>query len=185
MRRMYMLVLLVMAMAVAGASGHAPTRAMATSQAPTKIAVIIAENQDYLDVIGDSDFTYLNGLIGATQGGLSIDPTNGSCDYPAGDPQGAGTSACSDGMFQSFRSGSTGYLTSGSAPEYAWLSMGSDANIRDGTFPCGLAADDNTCSGTFTTANPEKGIAGYEPGHFDVTPPTSYDVFDVTKADAY
>jgi hypothetical protein len=165
-----------------------PAHATVTTQQPDKVAVIIAENQDWNGVIGAANAPYLNGLIGATKGGLSIDPSPSNCNYPTADGAGTtGTVACTAGMFQSFRKGTTAKLTSGSAPEYAWLSMGSDANIRDGTFPCGVWADPNTTctAGTFTATNPEKGIAGYEPGHFDITPPTSYDVFDITNADSY
>lgn len=165
-----------------------PAHATVTTQQPDKVAVIIAENQDWNGVIGAANAPYINGLIGATKGGLSIDPSPSNCNYPTADGAGTtGTVACTAGMFQSFRKGTTAKLTSGSAPEYAWLSMGSDANIRDGTFPCGVWPDPNTTctAGTFTATNPEKGIAGYEPGHFDITPPTNYDVFDLTSADSY
>lgn len=194
MRRIITLAILLAAVASAMGGFHEwtpPAHATVTTQQPDKVAVIIAENQDWNGVIGAANAPYINGLIGATKGGLSIDPSPSNCNYPTADGAGTtGTIACTAGMFQSYRKspgGTFGYLTSGSAPEYAWLSMGSDSNIRDGTFPCGLWPDPNaSCSsGSFTGTNPEGGIAGYEPGHFDITPPTNYDIFDLATADSY
>jgi hypothetical protein len=74
-------------------------------------------------------------------------------------------------MFQSYRN-DLGFRIRASAPEYAWMVMGTDANVRDGDFPSGL-----------NNGLPEGGIVGYVPGPNDTSGPV-YDLFGYMEANA-
>lgn len=145
--------------AVAAASGPAD----AATAAPAKLALVVMENKPYSTVAKKSP--YVDSTIKAE--GISIVPSPAGCDYPAGDPQGTGTVACTAGMFQSFRN-AAGYRTKTSGPEYAFMSMGSDANVLDGKFPNSL----NTVSGI------NAGVVGYAAA----APTATYNVFDAAEA---
>ena len=111
---------------------HAPS-ARASTQQPAKVAVIILENKDWTQITTTA-YPYLTGTI--RPDGIDLQPgPNASCDYPKPDGAGTGgTIACMSGMFNSYRDPS-GFRANGSAPEYAFLSMGTDADIRDTQFP--------------------------------------------------
>jgi hypothetical protein len=74
-------------------------------------------------------------------------------------------------MFQSYRN-DLGFRIRASAPEYAWMVMGTDANVRDGAFPSAL-----------NHGRPEGGIVGYTPGHNDTSGPV-YDLFGYMEANS-
>jgi hypothetical protein len=146
--------------------------------APGKIAIVVFENKDYdgsfgrsgsLYVVGNADAPYINGTV--IPESLSLVPTPAGCDHPAGDTAGIAVKPCRSGMFQSYRN-DLGFRIRASAPEYAWMVMGTDANVRDGDFPSGL-----------NNGLPEGGIVGYVPGPNDTSGPV-YDLFGYMEANA-
>jgi hypothetical protein len=146
--------------------------------APGKIAIVVFENKDYdgsfgrsgsLYVVGNADAPYINGTV--IPESLSLVPTPAGCDHPAGDTAGIAVKPCRSGMFQSYRN-DLGFRIRASAPEYAWMAMGTDANVRDGDFPSGL-----------NNGLPEGGIVGYVPGPNDTSGPV-YDLFGYMEANA-
>lgn len=151
------------------APGGAAHAASAAPVAPQRVAVIILENRAYTEIVGDTGHApYINGTI--LPEALSAAPANPACDYPATDPRGTGTLACTSGMFQSFRN-NRGFRAKGSAGDYAWIAMGTDANVKDTVFPdCvpGAAA----CS---PPSDPNGGVVGYTPGGDPSDPP--YNIF--------
>ena len=158
-------------------AGAAPVAA-GPAIAPGKIAIVVLENKDYDGsfglsgsryVVGNPDAPYLNGTV--IPESLSLVPTPAGCDHPAGDAPGAALKPCHSGMFQSYRN-DLGFRIRASAPEYAWMVMGTDANVRDGDFPSGL-----------NNGMPEGGIVGYVPGHNDTSGPV-YDMFGYMEAHA-
>jgi hypothetical protein len=154
---------LALLLTVVAAAGAAPAPASAATAAPSKLAVVVMENRPYSTVA--KKFPYVDSTIRAE--GITIVPSPTGCNYPAGDPQGTGTLACTAGMFQSYRD-AAGYRTKTSGPEYAFMSMGSDANVLDGKFPNSL----NTATGI------NQGVVGYTPS----TPTAVYNVFDAAEA---
>jgi len=166
---------LLAAVALPASAGAAPPSTGAAIS-PTRIAIVVFENKDYdnsLDltdsryVVGNPAAPYINGTI--IPESLSLVPTPGGCDHPAGDTAGAAVKPCRSGMFQSYRN-ELGFRIRASAPEYAWIAMGTDANVRDGDFPSQLNA-----------GAPEGGIVGYTPGHNDTSGPI-YDLFGYMEA---
>ena len=149
--------------AALAAMAAAPGPAAGASGTPARLALVVMENRPYSTVAKKSP--YIDATIKAE--GISIVPSPAGCNYPAGDPQGTGTVACSAGMFQSYRD-AAGYRTKTSGPEYAFMAMGSDANVLDGKFPNSL----NTASSI------NAGVVGYTPG----TPTAIYNVFDAAEA---
>jgi len=155
------------------APGGAVRAAAAASVQPVRVAVIVMENRAYTEIVGDSGHApYINGTV--IPEALSAAPGNPSCDYPAGDPQGTGTLACRSGMFQSFRN-NRGFRAKGSAGDYAWMAMGTDANIKDTVFP-DCVPGTPSCS-PVTDAN--GGVVGYTPGGDPSDPP--YNIFRVIE----
>ncbi len=163
--------------AVPASAGAAPPPA-APAIGPAKIAVVVFENKDYDGtfglsgsryVVGNPAAPYINGTV--IPESLSLVPTPAGCDHPAGDNAGVALRPCHSGMFQSYRN-DLGFRIRASAPEYAWMVMGTDANVRDGDFPSGLNKD-----------APEGGIVGYAPGHNDTSGPV-YDVFGYMESNA-
>jgi len=147
-----------------------------TSVAPQRVAIVVFENKDYdasLDatgtgyVVGDDAAPYINTVV--IPESLSLVPTPGGCDHPAGEPAGTGVTECTSGMFQSYRN-RRGFRTGASAPEYAWMVQATDANVRDRSFPDSL-----------NPGKPEGGIVGYAPGHNDTSGPV-YDLFGYMEA---
>jgi hypothetical protein len=172
------------AVLVALASVGLPASAAATPAAagltitPQRIAIVVFENKDYdnsLDptdrrfAVGNPAAPFLNGTV--IPESLSLVPTPSGCDHPAGDAAGVAVTACRSGMFQSYRN-ELGFRIRASAPEYAWMVMGTDANVRDGSFPSGL-----------NSGEPEGGIVGYTPGHNDTSGPV-YDLFGYMEANS-
>jgi len=166
--------------ALPAAAGAAPpaTAAAGAEIAPQKVAIVVFENKDYdgsIDpsgkgyIVGDDAAPYMNRVV--IPESLSLVPTPGGCDHPAGDEAGSATRPCTSGMFQSYRNG-RGFRTGASAPEYAWIVQATDANVRDDTFPNGL-----------NVGKPEGGIVGYAPGHNDTSGPV-YDVFGYMEANS-
>jgi hypothetical protein len=160
------------------ASAGAATAAAGPVIAPGKIAIVVFENKDYdgsfgrsgsLYVVGNADAPYINGTV--IPESLSLVPTPAGCDHPAGDTAGIAVKPCRSGMFQSYRN-DLGFRIRASAPEYAWMVMGTDANVRDGDFPSGL-----------NNGLPEGGIVGYVPGPNDTSGPV-YDLFGYMEANA-
>jgi hypothetical protein len=158
------------------ASASATASVAAVAIAPQKIAIVVFENKDYdaslgsagsRYVIGNPAAAYINGTI--IPESLSLVPTPFGCDHPAGDAAGDAAKPCHSGMFQSYRN-TLGFRIRASAPEYAWMVMGTDANVRDGSFPSHL-----------NVGEPEGGIVGYAPGHNDTSGP-DYDVFGYMEA---
>ena len=194
MKRVLLIVLATgICLVAAGLNGRV-TPAKAAGVLPTKVAVIVLENQDYAQTqvtnqtggAQENNAPWINGAGGLESMGVSIVPNPSNCDYISGDTQGTGTTACTGAMFQSYRN-DNGFLNGASAPEYGFLSMGADANIRDEKFPCGGLdpADDFTCNQNYIGANPNDGIVGYTPdspctqaadGH--CTSGTGYNIFD-------
>jgi hypothetical protein len=155
------------------APGGAARAATAAPTLPQRVAVIVFENRAYTDIVGDTGHApYINGTI--LSEGLSAAPANTRCDYPAGDPKGAGSIACTSGMFQSFRN-NRGFRAGGSAGDYAWMAMGTDANVKDTDFPnCVPGA-----AGCAPPSDPNGGVVGYTPGGDTSDPP--YNVFKVAE----
>jgi hypothetical protein len=163
--------------ALPASAGAAPAAAGPVI-APGKIAIVVFENKDYdgsfgrsgsLYVVGNADAPYINGTV--IPESLSLVPTPAGCDHPAGDTAGIAVKPCRSGMFQSYRN-DLGFRIRASAPEYAWMVMGTDANVRDGDFPSGL-----------NNGLPEGGIVGYVPGPNDTSGPV-YDLFGYMEANA-
>jgi hypothetical protein len=159
-------------------AGAAPEAAAGPTIDPGKIAIVVFENKDYDGsfglvgsryVVGNPEAPYINGTI--VPESLSLVPGPAGCDHPAGDVAGVALKPCHSGMFQSYRN-TLGFRIRASAPEYAWMTMGTDANVRDGDFPSGL-----------NNGEPEGGIVGYAPGHNDTSGPV-YDVFGYMEANA-
>ena len=149
-----------------------------TSIAPQRVAIVVFENKDYdssLDsrgsgyIVGNAAAPYINSVV--IPESLSLVPAPNGCDHPAGDPAGTATRACSSGMFQSYRN-MRGFRTGASAPEYAWMVQGTDANVRDRNFPDAL-----------NNGEAEGGIVGYVPGHNDTSGPV-YDLFGYMEANS-
>jgi hypothetical protein len=168
--------LVLLAAVVLPASAGAAPPSMGTAVSPTRIAIVVFENKDYdnsLDltdsryVVGNPAAPYINGTI--IPESLSLVPTPAGCDHPAGDAAGVAVKPCRSGMFQSYRN-DLGFRIRASAPEYAWIVMGTDANVRDGDFPSHLNAGE-----------PQGGIVGYAPGHNDTSGPI-YDLFGYMEA---
>jgi hypothetical protein len=166
---------LLVVLGAIGLLGPAAT-AGGASITPTRIAIVVFENKDYdnsLDltdsryVVGNPAAPYINGTL--IPESLSLVPTPVGCDHPAGDAAGVAVRACRSGMFQSYRN-TLGFRIRASAPEYAWMVQGTDANVRDGDFPSGL-----------NRGTPEGGIVGYAPGHNDTSGPV-YDLFGYMEA---
>ncbi len=165
----------VVCAALPASAGAAPAAA-GPAIAPGKIAVVVFENKDYDGSLTGSRFVVGNPAAPFTNGtiipeSLSLVPTPAGCDHPAGDVAGVALKPCRSGMFQSYRN-VLGFRIRASAPEYAWMVMGTDANVRDGDFPSGLFKD-----------GPEGGIVGYAPGHNDTSGPV-YDLFGYMEANA-
>ena len=155
------------------APGGAVRAATAAPVQPVRVAVIVMENRAYTEIVGDSGHApYINGTV--LPEALSAAPGNPSCDHPAGDRQGTGTLACRSGMFQSFRN-NRGFRAKGSAGDYAWMAMGTDANIKDTVFP-DCVPGTPSCS-PVTDAN--GGVVGYTPGGDPSDPP--YNIFRVIE----
>jgi hypothetical protein len=161
--------------ALPGSAG-ATASAAGAAITPQKIAVVVFENKDYDASLGDSGSLYVVGNPAAPYinetiipESLSLVPTPAGCDHPAGDAPGIAVKPCRSGMFQSYRN-DLGFRIRASAPEYAWMVMGTDANVRDGDFPSHLNAGE-----------PEGGIVGYTPGHNDPSGPI-YDLFGYMEA---
>ena len=119
--------------------------------------------------MGDDAAPYINTVV--IPESLSLVPTPGGCDHPAGEPAGTGVLECTSGMFQSYRN-RRGFRTGASAPEYAWMVQATDANVRDRSFPDSL-----------NPGKPEGGIVGYAPGHNDTSGPV-YDLFGYMEANS-
>jgi hypothetical protein len=171
-------VLAVVASVALPASAAATPAVTSATISPQRIAVVVFENKDYdnsLDptdrrfVVGSPVAPYINGTV--IPESLSLVPTPSACDHPAGDAPGVAVKACRSGMFQSYRN-DLGFRVRASAPEYAWMVMGTDANVRDRAFPSAL-----------NRGEPEGGIVGYTPGHNDTSGPV-YDLFGYMEADS-
>jgi hypothetical protein len=170
--------LAVLASVALPASAAATPAVTGATISPQRIAVVVFENKDYDNSLDPRDTRYIvenpaapyinNTIIPES---LSLVPTPVGCDHPAGDVPGVAMRACRSGMFQSYRN-DLGFRIRASAPEYAWIVMGTDANVRDGDFPSGLNAGE-----------PEGGIVGYVPGHNDTSRPI-YDLFGHMEANA-
>jgi len=185
-----LIILAISVMAAAGAMGgfHEWTPpAHAASGAPAKLAIVVLENHRYTQMEKTNGTNplvtapYING--NNFEGiGESIVPTPKACDYPTADGAGStGTLACTSGMFNAYRTNaSPSYRLKGSAPEYAFLSMASDANVRDGKFPFSTGAtgiNSNIVGYTPNTAcTPISGTNG------ECASGSTYNVFDYMDA---
>jgi len=140
-----------------------PAQAETTSQAPTKIAVILEENKDYTQIVGASSAApYINGAAGPLSLAANIAPNTTTCTHVTGEAGTDAGTACTSGMFPSYR-GTSGFRDNSSAPEYAFLSMGTDADIRDTKLP-----SDGTGRGYSPlgdTSNPVYNLFDYAAAH--------------------
>ncbi|HYX87025.1 MAG TPA: hypothetical protein VE777_18810 [Gaiellales bacterium] len=171
MRRALAIATLALATGIPGAAA-APQAAPAPVQ-PTRVAVIIMENKAYSEVVGDTaDAPYINGTV--LPEALSLAPSSPTCDYVQGDPQGTGTEACTAGMFQSRRV-EGGFRAGNSAAEYAWMVMGTDANVLNAHLPDCVPGTKH-CP---PTTDPNGGVVGYAPGGDPSDPP--YNLFRVLE----
>jgi hypothetical protein len=198
------LVAAVATVAAGGIADRAPV-ARADTAEPAKLAVIFFENKDYDSangqpdteyVVGSPNAPYINGFLlnpADAQGAWVPEPNdaagNTACNFVKGESQGTGTTACASGFFQSRRTtvgGTTSFRKGGSASEYTWDVVGTDANISDAHFPCGRFVENDVdllhCDVGFAPTSPNHGIQGYSPDAVCTNDPVTH---ECTGADTY
>jgi len=193
-KRLALLAVLVAAVATVMGGFHEWTPpAHAATQAPSKLAVIVLENKTYVQTQKVSDGTDPSKAAPWINSAMEPDawssvPTPSGCNYPSTQASaGTGTSPCTAGMFNSYRC-TTGYktcpggnfLSGGSAPEYAFLSMASDANVRDGKFP--YSTGDTGTNGNIVGYTPNTACTPISGSNGECASGSTYNVFDYMDA---